>query len=52
MSVVNDAQRFNKATASALVLVAGYVASLFGVDVPAEIQVAVATVLVWAVPNK
>ncbi len=43
--------RFNKATAAAAVTVAAFLVSLFGVDVPAEVQGAVVTLLVFAVPN-
>lgn len=43
--------KFNKAVAAAGVTLAAWVASLAGVDVPAEVQGALVTLLVFAVPN-
>lgn len=44
--------KYNKAWAAAAATVAAWLVSQFGVEVPAEVQGAVATLLVWAVPNR
>jgi hypothetical protein len=49
---VEQAQRFNKATAAAAVTAAAWIVSLFGVEVPAEVQGAFITLAVFIVPNR
>lgn len=49
---VDQAQRYNKGLAAAGVTVVAWVASLFGVDVPAEVQGALITIAVVVVPNR
>lgn len=44
--------RFNKATAAAVVGVAAWLVSLAGLEVPAEVQAMLVTLLVFAVPNR
>lgn len=46
------AQRFNKATAVAVITVLAFVSSTLGFDIPAEVQGALATVAVFLVPNR
>ena len=49
---VDQAQRYNKALAAAIVTLATYVASLFSVEVPADVALAATTVLVLVIPNR
>jgi hypothetical protein len=44
--------KYNKGVAAAAVTVAAWVASLFGVDVPAQVQGALITIAVVFVPNR
>lgn len=52
MSIRENARRFNKATAAAAVTLAVFAVNQFGVDVPAEVQGAAITLLVFIVPNR
>lgn len=45
-------QRYNKAIAAAAVTVIAWLANLAGIDVPAEVQGAIATIAVYAIPNR
>lgn len=45
-------QRYNKAVGAAAVTVVAWAAGLFGLDIPAEVQGALITLVVFAVPNR
>lgn len=45
-------QAYNKAIAAAAVTIGVWLAALGGLDVPAEVQGAVATLLVLVIPNR
>ena len=51
--MLQEAQRYNKAIAAALVTIVGWVAYEWGgVDVPDAVSGALTTLLVYAVPNR
>lgn len=49
---LNIGQEANKAWAAAVPLVASWVLSHWGIQVPPEVQGAITVILVWAVPNR
>lgn len=47
-----QAQKYNKGIAAAAVTVGAWVASIFGFDVPVEVQGSLITLLVVVIPNR
>lgn len=49
---MRNVQHYNKAIGVAAVTVAAWVSSLFGLEIPGEVQGALATLVVFFVPNR
>lgn len=49
---LQQAQKYNKAIAAAGVTIVAWVASLFGLDIPAEVQGSLIVVAVYFIPNR